>query len=103
MGKYFKNVDILQFNLERIPKHFFSLLTQSVKILIVSILEKLKELKLTVVITLDKLGAICVIKNVDKIIYAQELVSKKILKIKLGLVILLHIGIVYELMKIVEV
>lgn len=92
-----KNIDILQFNLEEL-KHFFSNNTEC-KNSLVSILEKLKELKLTVVITLDKLGAICVIKNVDKIIYAQELVIKDF-KDKTGAGDSFACGIVYELMKI---
>lgn len=91
-----KHIDILQFNLEEL-KHFFS--KTECKNSLVGILQTLKRLDLTVVITLDKLGAICIIKNVDEIIYAQELIIENY-KDKTGAGDSFACGIVSELMKI---
>jgi sugar/nucleoside kinase (ribokinase family) len=66
-----KKIDILQFNLEEV-KHFFSI--SNYENSLVNILKIFQELNLNVVITLDKLGAICIVKKTQKIIYAQEFI-----------------------------
>ncbi len=90
-----RDIDILQFNLEEI-KHFFS--KTNYKDSLVDILKELQKLNLTVVITLDKLGAICITKDTKSIIYAQELIIDNY-KDKTGAGDSFACGIVFNLLK----
>lgn len=90
-----KKVDILQFNLEEV-KHFFS--KSNYENSLVDILKKLQKLNLTVVVTLDKLGAICIVKNTKKIIYAQEFIIDNY-KDKTGAGDSFACGVVFDLIK----
>jgi sugar/nucleoside kinase (ribokinase family) len=92
-----KKVGIIQFNLEEI-EYFFKIDYPTIQFY--EIIDMIKLLKVNTIITLDKLGALCITKDKDEgIIYAPEINIETEYKDKTGAGDAFASGLVYSLMK----